>query len=356
MLCILSVFIPTFILNEPVRSLFMPLTLAVGFSMIASYMLSSTLVPVLSVWLVRHKEEHSAEGGLFGKLLVVYNRIVAVVIRLRWIAVPGYLAACGLLFWRVGTRVGRELFPQVDAGQFVIRFRALPGSEYELTRKLAVKMLEVIDQESQHKVAISMGYVGMAATNTATNNMLLFMRGPDDGQMRVRLQEGSGVHLADLRDRLRKTLPEQLIPWTKQELERNGLPADEAQSLAKKISFGFEPGDIVSEVMSFGSPTPVEVMVVGPDLEAVASMRSSAGRNEEDLLPPRCATFPTARLPHRTRGDRSREIGLKRRHRQGHYQALLVGTSSSRYVAKNYWRIRAPGSIIRCRSRSPFSA
>ncbi len=61
MLCILSVFIPTFILNEPVRSLFMPLTLAVGFSMIASYLLSSTLVPVLSVWLVRHKAEHAAE-------------------------------------------------------------------------------------------------------------------------------------------------------------------------------------------------------------------------------------------------------------------------------------------------------
>ena len=59
MLCILSVFIPTFILNEPVRSLFMPLTLAVGFSMIASYMLSSTLVPVLSVWLVRHDGEAS---------------------------------------------------------------------------------------------------------------------------------------------------------------------------------------------------------------------------------------------------------------------------------------------------------
>ena len=54
MLCILSVFIPTFILQEPVRSLFMPLTLAVGFAMIASYLLSSTLVPVLSVWLMRH--------------------------------------------------------------------------------------------------------------------------------------------------------------------------------------------------------------------------------------------------------------------------------------------------------------
>ena len=68
-----------------------------------------------------------------------------------------------------------------------------------------------------------MGYVGMAATNTATNNMLLFMRGPDDGQMRVRLLEGSGVQLAGLRERLRKALPEQLVPWTKEELQRERL-------------------------------------------------------------------------------------------------------------------------------------
>ena len=68
MLCILSVFIPTFILNEPVRSLFMPLTLAVGFSMIASYLLSSTLVPVLSVYLVRHMGKDAHREGLFDAL------------------------------------------------------------------------------------------------------------------------------------------------------------------------------------------------------------------------------------------------------------------------------------------------
>ena len=216
-------------------------------------------------------------------------------IRLRWVAVPGYLVACGLLFWLVGSQVGTELFPQVDSGQFVIRFRAPPGSEYEITRKLAVKMLEVIDEEARHKVAISMGYVGMAATNTATNNMLLFMRGPDDGQIRVRLPEGSGVHLADLRERLRKALPEQLIPWTKGELQRNGCSAEEAQALAQKIAFGFEPGDIVSEVMSFGSPTPVEIMVVGPDLAAVRKHALHVlGRDEEDSHAPRRAAFPTA--------------------------------------------------------------
>ena len=339
MLCILSVFIPTFILNEPVRSLFMPLTLAVGFSMIASYLLSSTLVPVLSVWLVRHKGEHAAEGGLFNMLLRVYNRLVAAVIRLRWIAVPGYLVACGLLLALLGPQVGKDLFPQVDSGQFVIRFRAPPGSEYELTRKLAIKMLEVIDQEAQHKVAISMGYVGLAATNTATNNMLLFMRGPDDGQMRVRLAEGSGLHVPDLRDRLRKALPEQLIPWTKEELQREGYAAEEAQSLAGKTYFGFEPGDIVSEVMSFGSPTPVEVMVVGPELDAVRKHALRVlGKMEKipylrDVHFYQQLDYPTVQVDI----DRQKS-GLSGVSIKDVTDALLVGTSSSRYVTKNYWR------------------
>ena len=126
------------------------------------------------------------------------------------------------------------------------------------------------------------------------------MRGPDDGQMRVRLQEGSGIRLADLRDRLRKALPERLIPWMTAELERYGIPAEEAKALAEKITFGFEPGDIVSEVMSFGSPTPVEVMVVGPDLAKVRKHAlERARRNEGDFLSPRRATLPATRLSDR---------------------------------------------------------
>jgi multidrug efflux pump subunit AcrB len=221
----------------------------------------------------------------------------------------------------------------------VIRFRAPPGSEYEFTRKLAVRMLEVIDREARHKVAISMGYVGMAATNTATNNMLLFMRGPDDGQIRVRLLEGSGVHLAELRERLRKELPEQLVPWTKEELQREGYAAEEAQSLARKISFGFEPGDIVSEVMSFGSPTPVEVMVVGPQLAEVRKHALGVLAQMKKIPDPRDVQlfqqldYPTVRV------DIDREkAGLSGVSIKEITDSLLVGTSSSRYVAKNYWR------------------
>ncbi len=338
MLCILSVFIPTFILNEPVRSLFMPLTLAVGFSMIASYVLSSTLVPVLSVWLVRHKDEHAAKQGLFDKLLAAYNKVVVEVIRLRWIVVPGYLLACGLLFLLVGGEVGRELFPQVDAGQFVIRFRAPPGSEYEFTRKLAVKILEVIDQETDHKVAISMGYVGLAATNTATNNMLLFMRGPDDGQLRVRLVKGSGVRLDELRERLRKALPEQLIPWTKGELQGAGYSSAQAQNMADKIIFGFEPGDIVGEVMSFGSPTPVEVMVVGPDLAAVRRHvllvldEIKKIPNLRDVQLYQQLDYPAVKVE-----INRQKAGLSGESAKDVTDSLLVGTSSSRYVVKNFW-------------------
>ena len=123
MACVLAVFIPTFIMQEPVRSLFMPLTLAVGMSMIASYIFSSTLVPVLSVWLMRHQGGQSESAGFFDRILPHFGRLVDRIARSRRIAVPVYLLVCGLILWFLGRQVGTELFPQIDAGQFVLRFR-----------------------------------------------------------------------------------------------------------------------------------------------------------------------------------------------------------------------------------------
>ena len=76
LLCILSVFIPAFIMTDPLRSLFMPLTLGVGFAMISSYLLSSTFVPIMCVSLLKHKEHGDGEGGLFGRLLKGYRKVV----------------------------------------------------------------------------------------------------------------------------------------------------------------------------------------------------------------------------------------------------------------------------------------
>jgi multidrug efflux pump subunit AcrB len=339
MLCILSVFIPTFILNEPVRSLFMPLTLAVGFAMIASYLLSSTLVPVLSVYLMRHRGKGEHREEFFDRVLARFVKIVEATVRHRWRVVTVYLAACGLLIWLVGREVGTELFPEVDAGQFVLRFRAPPGSEYELTRKCAVKILDIIDQQSHGNLAQSIGYVGLGSTNTATNNILLFMRASDDGVLRVRLKQHSGVAIAQLRERLRKALLAEMVPWLKDVLVGEGFTPEQAEARAEQVSFAFEPGDIVSTVMSFGSPAPIEVMVIGPER---GDIRKHAGRVLAEMQKIPCLRdvhlyqqldYPTVRVDI----DRQK-AGLSGVNVKDVTDALLVGTSSSRYVVRNYWR------------------
>jgi len=235
--------------------------------------------------------------------------------------------------------VGTELFPQVDMGQFVLRFRTPPGSDYELTRRCAVRILDAINEESGGKLRISLGYVGLAATNTSTNNMLLFMRGPDDGQLRMRLAENSGIRLEELRDRLREAIPKRIVPWLAEDLQKHGWAPDDAQARARQISLGFEPGDIVSEVMTFGSPTPVEILVASPNLADVRKHALAILKEMKKIPTLRDVQlyqeldYPTVRVEI----DRER-AGLSGMTVRDITNGLLVGTSSSRYVTKNYWR------------------
>ncbi len=173
MACVLAVFIPTFIMKEPVRSLFMPLTLAVGFSMVASYVLSSTLVPVLSVWLMKHHGAAAERVTFFDRLLPPFGRLVSTD------RAPPLDRRAGL-FGRlcldplVCRPPGRNRV--VSAGRFGPVRASFPRAARVSIRvdpQTAIKILDVIDEETRGQVAISMGYVGLAATNTSTNNMLL---------------------------------------------------------------------------------------------------------------------------------------------------------------------------------------
>ncbi len=242
LLCILSVFIPAFIMGDPLRSLFMPLTLGVGFAMISSYLLSSTFVPILCVYLLKHMGHHGGESekkGLFERMLKGYGKLVNWFVHLRWLIVPGYLGGCALILWLMGMQVGTELFPQIDSGQFVLRFRPPPGSNYDLTREMAIKCLEEIEKEAgAESIEISMGYVGQVAPNFGINNMVLFMRGPDDGQLRVALKESSGVKLDQFREKLRKVLPERVVPWLEQRLVTGGLSKKKRGSKPKQRRSG----------------------------------------------------------------------------------------------------------------------
>jgi multidrug efflux pump subunit AcrB len=364
LLCILSVFIPAFLMEEPVRSLFVPLSLAVGFAMISSYLLSSTVVPVLSVWLLKHHGEggpHEPSGATgaawlaaptflsslrrrlasfsFARVQAAFGAAVGWLVGWRWLVVPAYFVGCAALLWGLGTRLGTELFPQVDSGEFVIRFRAPPGSDFEITRQVWAKALQVIQEEAgAENVAIGMGFAGQISPLFSINNLILFMRGPDDGQMRVALREGSGIRLQPFRERLREALPQKVKPWLADLLQKQGLTEELAQARAEQVIFGFEPGDMVSEVMSFGSPAPIEVVVASPNL---AETRAHAQRimaamkkipSLRDVRFQQELDYPTVPVEI----DRER-AGLSGATARQVANAVLVSSNSSRYVTRIFW-------------------
>ena len=291
------------------------------------------------VYLLKHMRHGDGEDrGLFARFLKVYRKLVGWFVQLRWFIVPGYLVACGLILWGLGLQIGTELFPQIDSGQFVLRFRPPPGSNFELTRQMAVKCFEEIEREAKpENIQITMGYVGQVAPNFGIDNMVLFMRGPDDGQLRVALREESKIKLAEFRERLRKVLPERVIPWLAQRLERGGLSRSRRRQ-AKKATFGFEPGDIVTNVMSFGSPTPIAVRIVGTDLKMVrqhAEKIASAMKKIpflRDIEFQQQLDYPTVEV------DIDREkAGLSGATVEDLAHALVMATASTRFANLNYW-------------------
>src|ERR1700687_114555 len=115
MFCILAVFVPSFFMVGVSRQLFVPLSLAVAFSMIASYLLCSSLVPVLSTWLMREARRGEEHEGIFGRLRSFYERYLRLVLRFRWPLVLGYLAVAFGFLYVLLPRMGTELFPDANA-------------------------------------------------------------------------------------------------------------------------------------------------------------------------------------------------------------------------------------------------
>src|SRR4029434_5900945 len=140
MLSVVAVFVPSFFMTGVSRSLFVPLSLAVGFSMIASFLLSSSLVPVLSVWLLgsrRVSRDQSHAEDWVDRLRNLLGRFLERVAPASWILVTAYAAVTIGIVVAVGLTLGREVFPAGGVSQFQLRFRAPAGTKFESTERLA---------------------------------------------------------------------------------------------------------------------------------------------------------------------------------------------------------------------------
>src|SRR5205823_5975696 len=243
MLCVLAVFIPSFFMEGAARALFVPLSLAVGFSMVASYLLASAIVPVLSTWTIRADREDEIEtaektSSGFQRFQEFYAGAARKVVSVRWLVAAAYLAAAVLVIKFIGDRIGTEIFPKVEAGQLQVRLRAPSGTRVDRTEALALQVLDIIKQEAgADNVALSLGFIGVHAPSYPVNPVYQWNGGSEEGVLQVQLKRGATVAIEDLKERLRARFAKEL----------------------REVKFSFEPSDIVSRVMSFGSPTPVEV-------------------------------------------------------------------------------------------------
>ena len=257
----------------------------------------------------------------------------------RWLVAPAYFVLVPRCWRSWGRGWGGNFSRRSIRASSCVRFRAPPGSNFEITRQIWAKSLQVVQEEAgAENVDISMGFAGQVSPLFSVNNLILFMRGPDDGQMRVALREDSGIRLQPFRERLREALPKKVKPWLGELLERQGLTKESAQARAEQVIFGFEPGDMVSTVMSFGSPTPIEVVVAGPnraDARAHAQ-RIMAGMKKipslRDVKFQQVLDYPTVPVEI----DRE-HAGLSGVTAQQVANAVVVTSSSSRYVARNFW-------------------
>ncbi len=314
MLCVLAVFVPSFFMTGAAKALFLPLSLAVGFSMIASYLLSSTLVPILNIWWhskprTETKVKPAGESAL--------RWIFLPSLTTRHILVPAYLGGVIFAISILLPFIGTEIFPQIDAGQLQLRLRAPTATRLETTEQIALRTLAIIGEETgPDKVSISMGLVGVHAPNYPVNLIHQWNSGPEEAILQIQLKDGSGVAISPLREKLRARLAAEF----------------------PQVQFSFEPADIVSRVMALGSPTPIEVAVSGKDFAAsrahaeLLKTKLAELKDLRDVQFSQTLDYPSVDV--QIDRERAGLLGVKM---SDATRSLVAATASSRFTVPNFW-------------------
>ena len=348
LLCILAVFAPAFVMSGVPRAMFLPLSLSIAFAMIVSFVAAQTLVPVVSVWLLKaemfqyhhanfhahagnaldhietaqvglhggEEHNHSEENNFFQRIKTgLASRLEKWMPRRRLI-VTIYLAlafaAAGVCF----VVIGKDLLPKTNNGQLQLRLREPDGTRLELTEKATQGVLGIIDSTVNHQVAITSAYVGLVPSNFGTSNLYIFNSGTHEAVIQVNLSEGFKGKVETLKETLRKNI----------------------SARYPDLRLSFEPIELTEKIMAQGASTPIEVRVAGKNMdniEAYAGRLVDALRQVPFLRDVQIAQplhMPTVNISV----DRNR-LALMGLSIDNVSRSITDATSSSRYTNKNLW-------------------
>lgn len=346
-LTISIVFVSVLFLDGAPKYLFTPLALAVAFAMLASYLLSRTIVPTMVDYLLpaelAHGHDVSVNPGFFGRIQAGFERGFealrdAYVRVLEWnlqhrrtvFGLFAVVVATGaiLLPW-----VGRDFFPTVDTGQFRLHVRAPAGTRVEQTERYFTDVENAIREIiPKHEVEMVLDNIGlpnrtyaMAFGDSATTSMA-------DGEILVALAQHRSGSTSDYMARLREELPKRF----------------------PQLTFFFQPADIVSQILNFGLPAPIDIQIAGMNRQENYAMAVEIAekirriRGVEDVHLHQVVNVP--KLHINVDQTRARELGLTQ---QDVANSVLVSLSGSGQVLPNYWVDPRMGISYLVETRTP---
>ncbi|MDR3425703.1 MAG: efflux RND transporter permease subunit [Alphaproteobacteria bacterium] len=337
-LCICIVFVPIFLLQGTAKYLFSPLSLSVCLSLIASLALSFTLVPLLFKYLMRSSVMPTrktdwlgtrVEGGIknpftlihrgfengFARFREFYRHSIAWTLSHPLVTVSFFIVLM-LSSLCLFPELGRDFFPQVDAGQMRLHVRAPPGTRLEETQEDFAKVEAALRQIiGNNQIDVILDNIGLpySGINIALSDSATI--GPMDGEILVSLKK-KHTPTAELAAKLRKELPKRFA----------------------EMQFFFQAADIVDQVLNFGQPAPIDIRVSGPhsgEAYALAVKLSHDLKAVPGIVDSHVFQVPDApSLNIKIDRDLATEFGLQQ---QATASNVLVTTNSSAQTAPNFW-------------------
>ena len=327
-LSICIVFVPMFFLSGVAKFLFVPLAEAVSFAMLASYLLSRTLIPTLVMFIMRgHEHRAEAPKSFLGRFQRGFERkfedfrrgyeqLLETTLENRGIFVLCFLVFC-LLSLGLFMFLGQDFFPQVDAGLLRLHVRARPGLRVEETARLVDQVEAALRQEipsgELQTILDNIGLPNSGINQSYSSNGTI---GTSDAEILIALDPEHHHPTADHIRHLREVLPHR-------------FPG---------VEFFFQPADIVTQILNFGLPAPIDVQIVGNDMAAsyqIAQQIANRMRHipgAADVHVQQLLSDPTLHMDiERTRVT---QVGLTARDVA---QSLLVTLSGSFQTSPNFW-------------------